>query len=211
MRQFRIVGIILIAGLTALSYARAEELAPPAMASPQTAPATASPQSHGAAVAPDYQIGPGDTLEINVWKEPDMSASSLPVRPDGMISLPIVGDIPASGSTAMHLSSVIVERLKKYITDPTVTVTVLGVNSKRIYLIGEVMKPGEEPLLPGLNLLQAIASAGGLTPYANSKHIYILRGAAGKQQKIPFNYKAALKNGNLQGITLQPGDTIVVP
>ncbi len=117
----------------------------------------------------------------------------------------------AAGMTPMHLSDEIVQRLKKFINDPSVTVTVMGVNSKRIFLIGEIGKPGEEPLTPGLTVLQAIASAGGLTPYANGKKIYILRGTAGKQQKIPFDYKKALKEGNLQGVTLLSGDTIVVP
>ena len=162
------------------------------------------------AVAPDYQIGAGDSLEVNVWKEPTISGT-LPVRPDGMISLALVGDIQAAGQTPMELSNVITVRLSKFIINPSVTVSVLGVNSKHIYLIGEIGKPGEEPLTPGLTMLQAIASAGGLTPYANSRHVYILRGAAGKQQKINFDYKKAIKDGNLQGVALLAGDTIVVP
>ena len=207
MKRFRNIGPMLLAGLIALSSAQAQQPAPQATASAGPAANTPAAPPHGANVSPDYQIGPGDTLEVNVWKEPGMSAGNLPVRPDGMISLPLVGDLPAAGMTPMHLADEIVERLKKYITDPTVTVTVLGVNSKRIFLIGEVMRPGEMPLVPGVNILQVIASAGGLTPYANSKHIYILRGT----QKIPFNYKQAVKSGNVQGITLQSGDTIVVP
>ncbi len=128
-----------------------------------------------------------------------------------MISLALVGDLQASGLTPAHLSGEITERLRKFINDPSVTVAVLGVNSKHVFLLGEISKPGEIPLLPGLNPLQAIASAGGLTPFANAKRIYILRGVAGKQQKIPFDYKKAFKDGNLQGVTLLPGDTIVVP
>ena len=166
--------------------------------------------SQAAAVSPDYVIGPGDSLEINVWKEPTISGT-LPVRPDGMISLALVGDMLASGLTPAHLSSDITERLRKFINDPAVTVTVLGVNSKHIFLIGEVLKPGEMPLSPGLTPLQAIASAGGLTPFASAKHIYILRNAAGQQQKIKFDYKLAIKSGNLQGVTLASGDTIVIP
>ena len=161
-------------------------------------------------VTPDYVIGPGDSLEVSVWKEPTISGT-LPVRPDGMISLALVGDLQASGLTPSHLSSEITERLRKFINDPAVTVTVLGVNSKHIFLLGEVLKPGEIPLSPGLTPLQAIASAGGLTAYANAKHIYILRSAGGQQQKIKFDYKLAIKSGNLQGVTLASGDTIVVP
>ena len=184
---------------------------PPAAASSAASPQTAAPVHQAPAdVAPDYIIGPGDSLEINVWKEPTISGT-LPVRPDGMISLALVGDMPASGLTPARLSSEITERLRKYINDPAVTVAVLAVNSKHIFLLGEVIKPGEIPLVPGLTPLQAIASAGGLTAFANSKHVYILRGVAGKQQKIPFDYKKALKDGNLQGVTLAPGDTIVVP
>lgn len=176
------------------------------------AAATATPSSQPAAsaVSPDYQIGPGDSLEITVWKEPNISGT-LPVRPDGMISLPLVGDIQASGLTPLRLGDTITERLKKTIINPVVTVTVLGVKSKNIYLIGEIGKPGELALTPGLTPLQAIASAGGLSQFASAKRIYILRGASGNQQKIPFDYKKAIKNGNLQGVTLMPGDTIVVP
>ncbi len=190
----------------------------PPQAAPATPPAapvtTPSAQVAGtpapAAVSPDYVIGPGDSLAISVWKEPTYPVT-LPVRPDGMISLPLVGDLPAAPLTPMQLGSQITQKLKQFITDPLVTVTVLGVNSKRIYLIGEVGKVGPMPLTPDVTPLQAIATAGGLTPYANAKHIYILRTVAGKQQKIPFDYKKALKDGNMQGVTLVSGDTIVVP
>ncbi len=181
--------------------------APVAASAAQTTPETTPVVS---ASSPDYVIGPSDSLEITVFKEPTMSGT-LPVRPDGMISLSLVGDIQAAGLTPMHLGDAIKERLKKFINDPAVTVTVLGVNSKHVFLIGEVGKPGELPLTPGLNALQAIASVGGLTQFANGKHVYILRTEAGKQLKIPFDYKKAVKTGNLQGVTLVPGDTIVVP
>ena len=156
-----------------------------------------------------YIIGPEDSLQVTVWKEPTLSGN-FPVRPDGMISLVLVGDMPAAGLTPMALSNDITQRLKKYIQDPVVTVAVLGVNSQRIFLVGEVNKVGPVMLTPGMTPLQAIVSAGGLSQFANSKRIYILRTVAGKQQKFPFNYKAALKGENT-GITLLPGDTIVVP
>ena len=161
-------------------------------------------------MAADYTIGPSDSLEVNVWKEPTLSGPQ-PVRPDGMISMSLVGDLQASGLTPMQLSVAIAARLKQYINSPLVTVTVLGVNSKKIFLLGEIAKPGELPLSPGMSPLQAIASSGGLTPYANSRRIYILRTAGGKQQRIAFDYKKAIKDGNLQGVTLLSGDTIVVP
>jgi polysaccharide export outer membrane protein len=156
-----------------------------------------------------YIIGPEDSLQVTVWKEPTLSGN-FPVRPDGMISLVLVGDLPAAGQTPMALSNDISQRLKKYIQDPVVTVAVLGVNSQRIFMVGEVGKVGPIMLTPGMTPLQAIVSAGGLSQFANAKRIYILRMVAGKQQKIPFNYKQALKGEN-SGIALLPGDTIVVP
>jgi polysaccharide biosynthesis/export protein len=156
-----------------------------------------------------YIIGAEDSLQVTVWKEPTLSGT-VPVRPDGMISLVLVGDLPAAGLTPMALGADIAQRLKKYIQDPVVTVVVLGVNSQRIFLVGEVTHVGPLMLTPGMTPLQAIVGAGGLTQFANAKHIYILRTAAGKQQKIPFNYKQALKGDN-QGVSLLPGDTVVVP
>ncbi len=183
------------------------ELPSPASAAPLPAPLPPATRTN---VAPDYAIGPSDSLEINVWKEPTLSGPQ-PVRPDGMISMSLVGDLQAAGLTPMQLGTAIAARLKHYINDPLVTVTVLGVNSKKIFLLGEIGKPGELPLLPDMNPLQAIASSGGLSPYANARKIYILRNVGGKQQRIAFDYKKAIKDGNLQGVTLVSGDTIVVP
>jgi polysaccharide export outer membrane protein len=182
----------------------------PAAAQQLAATAAASPGKTGGPLDPErYVIGAEDSLQITVWKEPTLSGT-IPVRPDGMISLVLVGDLRAAGLTPMALSADISQRLKKYIQDPVVTVVVLGVNSQRIFTVGEVNKVGPVMLTPGMTPLQAIIAAGGLTQFANSKHIYILRTEGGKQQKIPFNYKTALKGDN-QGVSLQPGDTIVVP
>ena len=181
-------------------------------AEPSPAPAIVSvPQAAGQmAVSENYIIGPDDSVQVTVWKETNLSGSLL-VRPDGKISLPLVSDIPAAGLTPMQLAADITERLKKFITDPVVEVTVLAVNSKHVFLMGEVMRVGPMAIVPGMSVLQAIATAGGLTPYANKKHIYILRGEPGKQQKISFDYTKALKKGDMQGVSLVPGDTIVVP
>ncbi len=180
-------------------------------ASPTEAGALSAPQAAGTGeVSASYVIGPDDSIQVTVWKEPGLSGS-FPVRPDGMISLSLVGDIPAAGKTPMQLGADITTLLKKYMTDPSVSVTVLGVNSKHIFMLGEVGHVGALPLSAGMTPLQAIAMSGGLTPYANKKHIYILRGAKPNQKKIPFDYTKAIKSGDLQGIELQPGDTIVVP
>jgi polysaccharide biosynthesis/export protein len=178
---------------------------------PQPQPiAPASPASTGGPIDPErYVIGAEDSLQITVWKEPTLSGT-IPVRPDGMISLVLVGDLRAAGLTPMALSADISQRLKKYIQDPVVTVVVLGVNSQRIFMVGEVGHVGPVMMTPGMTVLQAIVTAGGLSQFANSKHIYLLRTVGAKQQKIPFNYKQALKGDN-QGVSLLPGDTIVVP
>jgi polysaccharide export outer membrane protein len=159
---------------------------------------------------PNYILGADDNIMVHVWKEPTISGP-LVIRPDGRISLPLVGDLPAAGMTPMALGAEIAENLKKFINDPSVTVTVTAVNSKRIFFIGEVNRSGPISMTREMTMLQAISAAGGLSPYANQRKIYILRGEKGKQQKIPFDYKKALKQGNQQGVVLSPGDTIVVP
>jgi polysaccharide export outer membrane protein len=173
-------------------------------------PAVTQPKSLSMVDSSSYIIGAEDGLQVTVWKEPTLTGS-FPVRPDGMISMVLVGDIPAAGLTPMQLGKNIEARLKKFIQEPSVSVVVTAVNSQRIFLIGEVGKVGPLMLSPGMTPLQALAAAGGVTTFANSKHIYILRGLPGKQIKIPFNYKLALKGDNKQLISLQPGDTIVVP
>ena len=164
---------------------------------------------HAATTDASYKIGPQDVLRIDVWKETEISRS-VPVRPDGKISLPLLNDVQASGLTAMELANVITEGLKKFINSPQVTVTVTEINSRRIYVTGEVTKPGAYALLPNMTALQALTSAGGFTQFSNPKKIYVLRNESGKQVKHPFNYKAVL-DGKQEDFPLQPGDTIVVP
>ncbi|MGH9354957.1 MAG: polysaccharide biosynthesis/export family protein [Terriglobia bacterium] len=173
-----------------------------------------SPTNPAPAVAasPTYIIHPDDVLDVSVWKQPELSFRGLPVRPDGKISLPLVNDIEAAGLTAMQLSAAITQKLKKFMVDPQVTVTVAAVNSQKYYMLGEVPRPGVFPLLPGMTALQAISAAGGFTEFANSKKIYILRTVNGAQVKLPFNYKAVLSGKDLQeNVRLKPNDTIVVP
>jgi polysaccharide export outer membrane protein len=158
----------------------------------------------------DYVIGADDMLRISVWKEPDLS-ETLPVRPDGKISMPLLNDVPASGLTPLQLKDSITEKLKKYIADPRVTVVVTAMNSRRIFVTGEVTHTGPLPLLPHMTMLQALAQAG-FTQFANVKAIYLLRTENGKQEKLPFNYKDVIKgNHPEQNILLKPGDTVVVP
>jgi polysaccharide biosynthesis/export protein len=199
-----IFGFIVLLEAAVLVCAQSAQKSPPtsdAKAPVQTAPAAAS----------DYKIGPEDVLRIDVWKEPDISRT-IPVRPDGKISLPLLNDVQASGMTAMELAGSIREGLTKYITSPQVTVTVAQINSRRIFVTGEVTHPGAQSLLPNMTALQALASAGGFTQFARIKSIYVLRTEDGKQVKHPFNYKAVVDGKHPEeDIVLQPGDVIVVP
>ena len=151
-------------------------------------PATAASASQGGA---EYVIGPEDVLHVAVWKENDLSAT-LPVRPDGKISLPLVNDVQAAGMTPEQLSESLTVKLKKYISDPRVTVVVTAINSKRIYINGEVLRPGPMSMLPNMTVLQALSSAG-LNQFAKTKGIYVLRTENGKQQKMPVNYRKLIK------------------
>jgi polysaccharide export outer membrane protein len=160
---------------------------------------------------PAYQIGEDDVLNINVWKEAEVSRT-VPVRPDGKISLPLIHDVQAAGLTPMQLATSISEKLRKYMADPQVTVIVTAINSRRVYILGEVTRAGAYPMLPNMTVLQALSSAGSFTQFANLKGIYVLRMENGKQTKFPFNYKSVIKGERIeQNILLKPGDTIVVP
>ncbi len=160
--------------------------------------------------AAEYVIGPEDVLHVAVWKEADLTAT-LPVRPDGKISLPLLNDVQAAGLTPIQLADSVTEKLKKFISDPRVTVVVTQINSKRVYLVGEVSHAGPLPMLPNMTVLQALASAG-MNQFANTKKIYILRTENGKQEKLPVNYSKLLKGEEMdRNYPLKPGDTIVVP
>jgi len=165
--------------------------------------------TNAATANPNYVIGPQDVLDISVWKEEQLT-KTVPVRPDGKISMPLLNDVQAAGLTPTQLAGQITESLKKFVTDPQVTIIVREINSQRVYLLGEVARAGAYPLLPNMTVLQALSSAGGFTQFANVKKIYVLRVENGKQQKFPFNYKHALESPD-ENILLKAGDTIVVP
>jgi polysaccharide biosynthesis/export protein len=179
------------------------------IASDKTASDKTTRAASASQAGPEYVIGPEDALHIAVWREADLTAS-LPVRPDGKISLPLLDDVQAAGLTPKQLAESITEKLKKYVADPRVTVVVTQINSKRIFINGEVLHPGPMPMLPSMTVMQALSSAG-LNQFAKIKGIYVLRTENGKQQKLPVNYKKLLKGEIEQNYPLQPGDTIVVP
>jgi polysaccharide biosynthesis/export protein len=197
-RIILLVGLV-IAGVVGLQ-AQGQKNSAPAVSANSSAPNDEN-----------YVIGPEDVLHVNVWKEPDVSGS-VPVRPDGKISLPLLNDVQAAGMTPMQLTTDLTEKLKKFISDPRVTVTVATINSRKVYVLGEVARPGAVPLAPEMTVLQALTSAGGPTPYAKASKMYILRTQNGAQNKLAFNYKEVVKGKNTeQNIPLHPGDTVVVP
>ena len=165
-----------------------------------------------AAADDSYIIGANDILAINVWKEPDVSRS-VPVRSDGKISLPLVGELEASGQTPRQLEQEIIKRLQSYISEPEVTVIVTDSKSQKMNILGMVVRPGAYLLTSSTTVLDAIAMAGGFKDFAKQKSIYVLRQAPdGTQKRIPFNYKEVIKGKNpQQNIRLLPRDTVVVP
>jgi polysaccharide export outer membrane protein len=157
----------------------------------------------------EYRLGGGDKLRIEIYKDPQLS-QSLQVRPDGKITLPLVGDVEAAGRTPLELRDVIATSLKEYITNPTVTVIVVEATAAMAYVTGEVNHPGAVNLQAPLTVLQALALAGGLKEFADAKNIRILRRAPTGVQTITFNYKDAVKSARAP-VYLRPGDTVVVP
>lgn len=160
-----------------------------------------------------FRVGPGDVLKVNVWKHDELSQQQVTVRPDGAISIPLLGDVPASGRTTTEISSDIATRLRQFFQDqPPVTVQVAEVKSYRVYVIGEVTKPGE--FAPGaeISVLQALALAGGFTRFANPDRIVIVRRDARGVRRIPFDFSGVVERGELQqNLALQPGDVVIVP
>jgi polysaccharide biosynthesis/export protein len=160
---------------------------------------------------PNYSIAPEDVLTIDVWKEPEISRT-VPVRRDGKISLPLLNDLQAAGLTPTQLGAEIVEKLRATIVHPQVTVIVAQMSSLRIYILGQVTRGGAYPLVPDMTVMQALSIAGGFTPYANVKKIYVMRKENGADKIYPVNYKEVISGRKAeQNIHLNPGDTIVVP
>ena len=180
----------------------------PSTANSQPTPVAADSKAHDNT----FIIGVDDVLAVNVWKETEISRS-VPVRSDGRISLPLVGEVQASGHTPRQLEQEIAKRLQNYISEPEVTVIVQQINSQKFNVLGQVAKPGSYPVANSPTVLDAIALAGGFRDFAKQKSIYVLRkNPDGGQSRLPFNYKDVVKGKNPeQNVKLQPGDTVVVP
>jgi len=215
---------LLIVGLglaSPASPATASPSQPPSQAAPATASQAAAQApkpiaplvpATPAALPPGYVIGPDDVLQVIYWREKDMSAE-VTVRPDGMITLPLLNDVQAAGLTPDQLRDKLDEVAKKFLQeDPTVTVVVKTINSRKVFITGSVARPGPYMLTSPVTVLQLIAMAGGLAEFADRGKIWVMRQENGKSVRYPFNYKDVVKGKNLeQNIELKPGDTVIVP
>src|ERR1051325_2173762 len=203
-----------IVALMAFIFAGCAALGPSARSAPPAPPAKAAAVPNAAArdaTGGDYEIGPEDLLDVSVWHEKDLQREVL-VRPDGWFTFPLVGNVNAANKTTAQLQNEITQRLKKYIPDPVVSVTVKKIQGLKVFVIGKVGKPGEYVVGRYVDVLQALTLAGGLTPFANESDIRILRKQGGKEQVIPFDYAQVKKGRALeQNILLQAGDVIMVP
>jgi polysaccharide export outer membrane protein len=200
--------------VTALTASAYGQTAPATAATPAPAAAAADPAAAAASAVPlpaDYVIGPEDVLSIVYWRDKDMTGE-VTVRPDGKISLPLLNEVQAAGLTPPQLRDRLLDESKRYIEDPNITVVVRQINSRKVFITGEVSKPGPYALSAPTTVLQLIALAGGLREFADAKKIMIVRTDQGKPVSLPFNYKDVTEGKNLkQNIELKPGDTVVVP
>lgn len=207
MRRGKTLLAAVLFGSVAVSQLQARQQAGSASA---VAPPVGSVRSGGELPA-GYVIGPEDVLSIVFWRDKDMSADVV-VRPDGRISLPLLNDVQAAGRTPDQLGAELVAAAGKFIADPNATVVVKEIHSRKVFITGNVAKPGSYPLSGDMNVLQLIALAGGLAEDADAKNIVIMRNEAGHAQSFKFNYKDVVKQrGVQQNIALKPGDTVVVP
>ena len=203
MKHARIVSFV-----AAVVTAAACTITPLAAAGPKDADKKVAPGDP--APTAEYRMSAGDKLRIEVYKDPQLSQSAQ-VRPDGKITLPLVGDIAAMGVTPIELRERLTTALKDYVNNPVVTVIVVEATSPTAYVVGEVNHPGPVVLQPNMTVLQALAVAGGLKDFADAKNIRILRKSLTGQNTVPFNYRDAIRGAGSSAVLLQPGDTVVVP
>jgi polysaccharide export outer membrane protein len=179
-----------------------------ALSAAQAAAPTPAP---GPPATPSYLVKPGDVLEISVWKEPDLQKQVL-VRPDGAFSFPLVGEVDARGKSVPELNKIVGAGVGRYISDAVVTISVQEIKGNKIYVLGQVNKPGEFIVNPSVNIMQALSMAGGMTPFAATNDIIVLRGQGKAQQAMAFRYNEVVRGRNLDtNIELQSGDIVVVP
>ena len=210
--RFSCVMCAVVTAMVTPAFAQAPPSESAKLATPARVPQAAAGSTAGMALAlPTYIIGPGDILSIVFWRDKDMSADVL-VRPDGHITLPLLNDIEAAGTTPSMLRERILNEARRYLEDPSPTVVVKEIHSRQVFITGQVEKPGPYAITMPTTVLQLIAMAGGLKEYANGKDILVTRTENGRQTTFTFDYQDVLKRKNFrQNIELKPGDTVVVP
>lgn len=206
-----VAGWLLSAAALPAQTATANLKNPEAAATAKPADTPAPADTTRTVAPPEYIVGEADVLRVNVWKEPEVSQTVV-VRTDGNISLPFINDVKVSGMTPLQIQNAIAEKLKGFLNNPQVTVTVSEIRSKRAFITGEVIRPGGYSLNSQTSVLQLIAQAGGFTPFARRDSIVVLRTENGKPVRYKFKYKEVVQGKNTdQNISLHPGDTVVVP
>ena len=161
--------------------------------------------------APDYRLQPGDQLQVDVWREEELQRAIM-IRPDGKFTFPLAGEVNAADRTVADIQAEITAKLRNYIPEAVVTVSVTGIEGNKVYVIGQVPRPGAFVMNPQINVLQALSLAGGMTPFAATNDIVILRGQGAQQESLPFRYEDVARGRNLeQNILLEAGDVVIVP
>jgi polysaccharide export outer membrane protein len=210
-RWHRLPVLLALTAASVVGASAARPQGPVAVAVLPVAPAGARLPLPAAAAAPDYVLGPDDVLSISFWGEKDLT-TEVTVRPDGKVTLPLINDVAASGRTPDQLRDAIREAARAYLEDPTPTVIVKEIKSRRVFITGQVEKPGPYPLNGQLTVLQLIAVAGGMKEFADGKNISVMRTQDGNVIALPFNYRDVTRRRHLeQNVNLRPGDTVVVP
>jgi len=196
-RSYRVLALACVLVLASVACGRTVQPPPPEPAGGEKTP---------------YVIGPSDVLQVTVWKNPELSLQQVPVRPDGRISTPLANDVQAAGLTTDELKTVLTEKLGEYVTAPEVTVVVLAVNSRRVYVLGEVVRPGPVPLATDTRVLDAVSAAGGFSTFADKDRVKIIRrGEGGAVTEYRFSYSDFVEGtADTANMLLENGDTVVV-
>jgi polysaccharide biosynthesis/export protein len=207
----QLTAVVFVAGvMTLLGQNLATSPQPSVVHLADSNPADSKMAASASATASQFVLGTADVIKINVWKNADLS-QTVTIGPDGFISLPLLGDVQVAGMTANQLAQDLKSRLSSYVVNAQVTVGIVDIRSRQVYVTGEVGKPGGYPLIVPISALQLIAQAGGLNTFANRKDIVILRSSGGHLERLKFNYNSAVRGDPKQNISLQAGDTVIVP
>jgi len=213
-KSIRQLGILLVLTASSVgSHGQSVAATQPAavrLPNPGSSGTAADKESKALPGTSQFILGAADVIRVNVWKNPDLS-QTITVGPDGFVALPLLGDVHVVGMTANQLAQELSSKYSAYVVSAQVTVSVVDIRSRQVYVVGQVGKPGGYPLIAPITVLQLIAQTGGLNTFANRKEIVILRGSNGNVQRLKFNYNSAVHGDSKQNIILQPGDTVIVP